>query len=105
MSGSGKFRDKIEVQVQDDTQDAYGGQDGSYTTQFSARCDFKILTGGESIKIGLETSTVIASIMMRYDKRLREDHLILWKGERYSIQFIKPTERKNQMVVTVSRQL
>lgn len=105
MSGSGKYRDLIDVQSQDEGQDAYGGQNDTYTTDFKARCDVKVLTGGESIKLGLEVGTSIASIMMRHDKRLKEEHSILWEGQRYSIQFIKPDARKNQMVVTVSRHL
>ena len=38
---------------------------------------------------------------MRFDKRLEYKHFISYKGNRYEVATIKPTENEREMIVTI----
>ena len=102
---SGRLKDKITIQSQPDTTDVYGEELNVFNDVFSAKCDFKIMSGTEMLKSGLALNDEVASILMRFDGRLKYKHLVLHKLNRYEVGAIKPTKNNRDMIVTVSRQV
>ena len=105
MATSGRYRDLIQVQERSGQQGDYGELKHEFNKVFDARVDFKVLSGAEAIRYGAETGTELASVLMRYDRRLKHDHYVLWEGSRYDVQSIKPKQGRNEMVVTLTRQV
>ena len=102
---SGRLKDKIEIQQQPDITDSHGEEVNIFNKVFAAKCDFKIVSGVELLKAGLALNTEVASILMRFDKRLQYDHLVLHKDNRYEVSTIKPTGSNSEMIITVTRKI
>ena len=102
---SGRLRDKITIQSQPELTDDYGEEVETYNKVFSAKCDFKIMSATELLQAGLALSEEYVTILMRLDNRLKYDHLILHKNNRYEVASIRPTNHDKEMIVTASRQV
>ena len=105
MASSGKLRHKIIIQSQPENSDDFGEEVDSYNEVFKAKANVKIISGLELLKAGAASNKEIASILMRYSKRLQYDHLILFKGNHYEVASIKPDDKYMDMIVTASREV
>ena len=102
---SGRLKDKIVIQQQQDGTDDRGEEVDVYTDVFSAKCDFRIVSAADLLKSGIDLNVEVATVLMRGDERLSYDHLILHKGSRYDVSSIKPAKADRQIIVSVTRQV
>ena len=102
---SGRLKDKVVIQTQPDETDEYGEEVDVYETVFTAKCDFRIVSGTELLKADIDLNIEVATMLMRHDSRLQYDHSVLYKGNRYEVSSIKSTVNDRQMIVSVTRQV
>lgn len=102
---SGRLRHKVVIQEQPEDTDDFGEEVDIYNDVFSAKCNFKVISGTELLKAGVALNVEAASILMRFDARLDYDHLVLYKGNRYEVSSIKPSDNERDMIVSVTRQI
>ena len=105
MARSGRLRDKIIIQSQPDISNDFGEEVDRFNEVFKSKANVKVISGLELLKAGVASNKEVVSILMRYNKRLQYDHLILFKGNRYEVSSIKPTDRNSDMIVTASREV
>ena len=102
---AGRLKDTVEVQSQVDETDNHGEEVDEYNKVFKAKCNFEVVSGVELVKAGLSLNSETAKVTMRYDKRLKYDHVMLYKDNRYDVGNIKPMNNDMDMTVTVSRDI
>ena len=105
MARSGRLRHKIIIQSQPEGSDDFGEEIEQFNEVFKSKANVKIISGVELLKAGAASNKEVASILMRYSKRLHYDHLILFKGNRYEVVSIKPDDKYMDMIVTASREV
>lgn len=99
----GRLRDSIIIQEQTDDQTDYGGETKTLNNLFNARVNVKVISGVELLKAGVAANTEVISILMRYDSRVKYEHLVSFNGVRYEISSIKPDDKYHTMIVSASR--
>lgn len=102
---SGRLRDSVTIQSQPDLTDDYGEEVETYNNVFSAKCNFRVVSGVELVKAGVAMNTEVATLLMRNDNRLKYEHLVLYKGNRYEVSSINPSDNNREMIVTVTREI
>lgn len=102
---AGRLKNRIIIQSQPSLTDDYGEEVNTFNDVFSPKCNFKIMSGVELLKAGVSLNTEVATILMRADKRIKHDHLVLHKNNRYEISSIRDAEDDKDIIVTVSRQI
>lgn len=102
---SGRYKHKIIIEQQVDREDGSGMPVDGFNKVFSAKVNFRIMSGSDLLKAGIALTSEVATMLMRYDRRLDYDHVINRNGNRYSVDTIKPDDNNREMIVTVSREL
>ena len=100
---SGRKRHKIDIQKQSDESDEFGNKSDEFETVFSAKCDFKITSGIDLVKAGMDSTREFATILMRNDQRLQYDYSVLYNGAIYDIESIRPHNKDRDAILTISR--
>ncbi len=101
-TSSGRFRHYIEV-YNPTFVDGPRGQVEADVFVFDCRCDIMVKSGKQLNEIGAVLTENIISILMRYDERLEDQHVIVWNGKRYEVQNNVPDERERDAMVTAKR--
>lgn len=100
---SGRKKHKIQVFQKTEELDEFG-KTLAPKFLFNIRCNVQIISGTEILKNGMLMSSEYVSTLANYDRRLKKDHVFIWKGGEYNIDMIRPDEREKDMIITASRE-
>lgn len=100
---SGKLRDVLAVKIQTEKQDDYGERVNEYVHVNNHACNVMVISGSELLKAGIQLTSEYISILMRNTSDVVYERFIQWRGNIYSIESIKPSNRDRDLIVIATR--
>lgn len=102
---SGSLRSTVQVKRKSDEQDDYGALTTKTVNLYKAKANIRYLSGSELIKASVQTNIEVATVKMRYDKRMGYDCVLCFDGHEFEVANIKPDDRKREFIVTATREI
>ena len=103
---SGKLKHKVKLLSGGTTKDTFGNIiKATEQKVMEAKANVQVISGAERISQGTALDTEFISIMMRSDTRIKHDLTLLWNGNRYTIDNIRPDDKNMKVIVQASREL
>lgn len=96
---SGRYRHLIKVLVPSKGTDATGVP-VPFTELCQKRCEVDVKSGSQLNDYDTTLTSEIITVLLRYDPRIKNNHVVEWEGVKYDIHHIKPDRHKREMVMT-----
>lgn len=96
---AGRLRDYIEIYATDNTSDIYG-QVGPKTLVFDAYAQVKTVSGNKVQDYGTTTTNTIITVLMWYDSRAQDKHVLRFEGVDYEVTHVNPDVNRKGMILT-----
>ena len=94
MIAAGQLNSRIEIQVRERTQDAYGQLKNNWMVFCSVWANIRYLSGLETIKQNVEFAESKVSIRIRYRQGLNAGMRVLYNDSIYDIESVLPDVRR-----------
>lgn len=103
---SGRLKHKVKFVRDGSTKDAFGVVvKGTETKVMDAKANVQVLSGSERISQGTALDTEFISVLLRSDTRIKHDLTMMWNGNRYTIDNIRPDDKNMKTIVQASREI
>ena len=102
MNITGKLRSRVDIQSRSTTQDAIGQPVETWTTFATAWAHIRVMGGLEAIKAGAVTSTLKASIRIRYRTGIDAGMRVLHGGVVYQVLAVLPDVAGREFIDVVA---
>lgn len=103
---SGRYKHKLKFVKGGSTRDAFGVVTQATEVKImEAKGNVQVLSGSERINQGTALDSEFISVLLRSDTRIKHDLTMIWEGRRYTIDNIRPDDKKMKMVVQGSREV
>lgn len=96
---AGRLRQYVELYLPSNTTDEYG-QVTDKVLVFDARAEVKTVSGNKVQDYNTTTTSTIVTVLMWYDERAEDKHILVFNGVDYKVNHVKPDELLKSMILT-----
>lgn len=102
---TGRLRNTVTIEEATITEDSFGDDVTVFNKLFNKKADIKILSVDQLLQSGMDLNEEMGTVLTRYDKRVKPEHHLVHKGNRYEIKGLKPDNKHREMIITIYRQV
>lgn len=96
---SGRLRHYVELYRPSANTDEYGQSLGDvFVFDMWANC--QVVSGNKLVAYGSGMTSSVITVLAWYDERATNSMILVWEGERYQVNHIKPDEGGKAMILT-----
>lgn len=101
----GRLRHTVRVQERSGAKDGRGRLLDEFNDLFPIRADVSIISSDKLLASGKDMNVEIATVLARYDSRVKHKQFFVHNSHRYEVVGIKPTNNSREMIVTIEREI